>query len=128
MISLVLIFIAGIAKSFMDAAAHGKLPWRSSFWSEKAAWRNKWRWVKTGVIDWETGIEETVIDGEKFWGSSRWFVFVTSGWHLMQFFCFNILILAVVLYKPMTNIYLDFIILRAGFAVPFYVIYEKSLK
>jgi hypothetical protein len=96
----------------MDASAHGKL--KGPFWGPLSHTR-KWRYGDKN-------------NGEAFWGSSRWFVFLTDGWHLMQFFCFNFLILALLLYKPMTTFWLDFVIMQAAFRLPFYVIYEKILS
>lgn len=43
----------------------------AKFWNPAISWRNKWRNGRKS-------------DGEKFWGSSRWFVSLTDGWHLMQ--------------------------------------------
>lgn len=44
------------------------------FWDPKISYRNKWAY----------GFEGEQI--ERFWGSSRWFVFLTDAWHLLGFF------------------------------------------
>ena len=59
-------------KALLDSTAHGKLDlFKSDFWNESVAWKNKW---KNGDYK----------QGERFLGSSTVFVFLTSGWHLIQ--------------------------------------------
>lgn len=51
------------------------------FWNPKYSHMEKWAKNPDGTIKRINGVKV-----ERFWGSSRWFVFVTDGWHLMQFF------------------------------------------
>lgn len=67
----ILCFIAGISKTVCDLSETGKLKGNPLFWHKNIAWKNKW---KNG--------DET--QGEKFFGSSKWFVLFTDGWHLFQ--------------------------------------------
>lgn len=46
---------------------------RYAFWNPRISWVYKWK-------------NNDPKQGELFWGSSRWFVFLTDGWHLLQFF------------------------------------------
>lgn len=44
----------------------------SDFMNPQYSWKNKWK-------------EGDPLKGERFWQSSRMFVFVTDGWHLFKF-------------------------------------------
>lgn len=113
MISLILCLLAGIAKAFQDIIAHEK-PAIFKYVSMKDSWRNKW---KNGDPK----------QGEKFWGSSRFFVFYTDHWHLAQFFFLNLMIAAIVFYKPMVNPLVDFIILAVVLKGTFELFYSRIL-
>jgi hypothetical protein len=110
MITLILVVLSGITKAFMDAAAHGKLS--GDFWNEKEAWKYKW---KNGDKS----------QGEAFPGSSTIFVFVTSGWHLLQMIFLVTITTAIVCYKPIVKPLWDFLILSATLRVIFEGIYRK---
>ena len=58
----------------------------SDFWNPELSWYNKWAVNKWGLAD---------TSKERFWGSSRWFVFITDGWHTMQFFMIKFIFLSV---------------------------------
>lgn len=62
------------------------------FWDPDLSWRNKWR----------TGPDGELIRPlqEKFWGSSRWFVGLTDGWHPTKSIQLAAQYTAVVTYKP----------------------------
>ena len=45
------------------------------YWDPSASWANKWKWVD---------VNGKQVRKEKFWGSSRWFVRFTDGWHRMK--------------------------------------------
>lgn len=111
MISLILVTLAGVVKAFMDAAAHGKIK-GSDWWNEDLSWNNKWK----------NGDKK---QGEAFIGSSTVFVFLTSGWHLLQFVFLNLIISALVLYKPIVGSVWDFLILSAALRIPFQIIYGR---
>lgn len=53
------------------------------FWNPELSWQNKW---KTNFMYPVTDPNRAIVGREKFWGSSRWFVGLTDGWHLIQFF------------------------------------------
>lgn len=92
----VALVLSGMAKAVMDASSEGALPWNPEFWDKNKSWKRKW---KNG----------DPAQGEAFWGSSRWFVFVTDGWHLSQFFCFNALLALPFLYQPLMAPVWDFL-------------------
>lgn len=69
-ISILLIIISGIAKAICDLSSDDKIKFKpETYWVKSKSWVNKW---KNGDPK----------QGEKFWGSSRWFVSFTDAWHL----------------------------------------------
>lgn len=56
--------------------------WKEQFWNPRFSWRNKWA---TDASQPYHHIRHTLVGQERFWGSSRWLVFLTDGFHLMQF-------------------------------------------
>jgi len=85
------------------------------FWNPRMSWKNKWK----------NGDEK---QGEKFWGSSRWFVMFTDAWHLFQFFANCSLMLAIVMYKPIIVWYVDFLIIYTIYTTVFEVTFKHILK
>ena len=76
-------------------------------WSDpQLSWRNKW---KNGDPS----------QGEKFLGSSTIFVLTTDLFHLAQSFMISFFILGVILYTPIYNYVVDFIILKVLFSITF---------
>ncbi|WP_026463466.1 hypothetical protein [Adhaeribacter aquaticus] len=71
-----LVVLAGAMKALADAIAHGKIIYNGPFWSN------------SGEAKWKNGDK---AQGEKFWGSSTFFVALTDAWHLanlIQYACF----------------------------------------
>lgn len=50
------------------------------FWNPKLSYKNKWKHRPDG----SPVLDERRQRVERFWGSSRWFVALTDGWHLLQ--------------------------------------------
>ena len=75
-ISVLLTIISSFSKAICDLSEEGNLFRNKSinqlFWYKDLSWKNKW---KGGLR----------TKGEKFWGSSRWFVMFTDAWHLFGF-------------------------------------------
>lgn len=72
-LSIVFSVISGFAKAIMDLSEEGKLKFKKkSFWIKELSYINKWK----------NGDKK---QGEKFFGSSRWFVSLTDAWHLFGF-------------------------------------------
>lgn len=71
------------------------------FWDTRLSWKNKY---KNG--------DKT--QGPRFWKSTTWLVFVTDGWHLLQFIMLTIITLIPVslLSNNITEWLMYFIILR----------------
>jgi len=68
----ILLIFSGFAKAICDLSEEGKLKFKADFWHKNIAWKNKW---KNGDKS----------QGEKFFGSSRWFVSLTDAWHVFGF-------------------------------------------
>lgn len=69
-LSIVLSILSGFFKAICDTSEEGVLKFKNTFfWIKDLSWRNKWK-------------NQDRKQGEAFWGSSRWFVSFTDGWHL----------------------------------------------
>ena len=69
-LSVVFSVLAGISKAICDLSEEGKIKfYKKTFWIKDLSWQNKWK----------NGDKK---QGERFWGSSRWFVAQTDAWHL----------------------------------------------
>ena len=69
----VLLFISGFAKAVMDLSEEGKIKFKPSrYWIKSMSSPNKWK-------------DGDPRKGEKFFGSSRWFVSLTDAWHVFGF-------------------------------------------
>lgn len=68
--AIVFAILSGFSKAVCDLSEEGKLKFKpSNYWLKTVSWQNKWK----------NGDKK---QGEMFWGSSRWFVMFTDGWHL----------------------------------------------
>jgi hypothetical protein len=120
MVSILLIFLAGACNAIMDrismehfdSSRFHKL--NPGFWNADISWRNKWK----------GGMKSC---GEKFWGSSRLFVWMSDAWHLFKSIMLVLILLAVVLYRPIINIYFDFALNGAIWVFGFTLFYNKIL-
>ena len=69
----ILLFISGFAKAVMDLSEEGKIKFKPSrYWIKSMSSPNKWK-------------DGDKKNGEKFFGSSRWFVSLTDAWHVFGF-------------------------------------------
>jgi len=68
-ISVISAAFSGIAKAICDLSEEGKLKGNPLFWHKNVSCKNKWK-------------DGDKSKGEKFFGSSRWFVMFTDAWHL----------------------------------------------
>ena len=71
--SVVLTIVSGFAKAVMDLSEEGKIKFKPSrYWIKAMSSPNKWK-------------DGDPRKGEKFFGSSRWFVSLTDAWHVFGF-------------------------------------------
>lgn len=125
MISLLLMILCGIFKSFMDISAHGKPFWFMPVQHWYYPKYNWWYMNQSAGWKWKNGKDKT--DGEKFFGSSTFAVGLTDFWHLAQFFFLNTMIAAIVLYEPLINWWADFLIYGVVMKGTFQLFYGSLL-
>jgi len=113
-ITVILLVLAGIANAFMDLSSEGCL-W-SGWWNKDDSWMNKW-----GEFDPQKGWVE------KFPGSSTVFVWVTDGWHFLQFMYNNFWQLAIAIQSPY-NVLLSFIVIKTVYSGVFTINYKLYKK
>ena len=71
--AVLLSIISGFAKAVMDLSEEGKIKFKPSrYWIKSMSSPNKWK-------------DGDPRKGEKFFGSSRWFVSLTDAWHVFSF-------------------------------------------
>jgi len=68
-LAIVLSILSGFFKAICDLSEEEKIKGNPLFWHKNKSWQNKWK----------NGDKK---QGEKFFGSSRWFVLFTDAWHL----------------------------------------------
>ncbi|MFW6246618.1 MAG: hypothetical protein ACOC22_00380 [bacterium] len=114
---LILIIIAGISNAIMDTlqfrysrSIFSKFK-NQQWWNPTLSWRNKW---KNGDYS----------QGERFWGSSRWFVRFTDAWHFFQGLMFTCLFLAMVFYEKIFYTIIDFLLIYLLFTVVFQILFK----
>jgi hypothetical protein len=116
--SVILVIVAGVAKGFMDTLQfhYYQMRWKLNpqYWNPEISWQNKYTWGK---------------------GKPRWFqwllknplVFITDGWHLMQFVFLNSLCLIPAILQPYYNPFLAFLVIRGIFGILFSLFYNYIL-
>lgn len=118
-LSLSFMVLAGIANAAMDSLKTKK--WSTSIfrklkmdgWFNPAiSWKNKW---KSG---------DSML-GERFFGASTFLVWLTDAWHFFKMLMLTSICMAIVLYTPLINWYVDSIILLLAFTLPFELFYSK---
>ena len=120
MISLLFIILAGIFKAVMDKLLfhYSKSIFSNlnqQYWNPKLSCNNKWK----------NGNEH---EGERFFGSSTFFVLFTDAWHLFQHFNIFCLITAIVTYTGLVNIFIDFALYYFLYTVSFEITFKHLLK
>jgi hypothetical protein len=77
-LSILFAIISGIFKAICDLSEEAKLKFKNEFfWIKIYSWKNKWKLDNKNNIVIKNGKYV-----ERFFGSSRWFVFLTDAWHL----------------------------------------------
>lgn len=121
MVSIIFIILAAIFKAVMDIIQFKytqSIFYGSDFFkwiNPKISWKNKWK-------------QGNPILGEAYFGSSTIFVWTTDLWHFTQMLMLFSFMLAIVLYKPIINWFIDLIILHTIFSGIFELFWSKILK
>lgn len=123
-LSLTLFTLGVFCYAIKELQSHGKLKGMgpgTGFWDERS-WVRKWKW----------DFKDTHIVGkESFPGSSTVFVWLTDGYHFMQWFYIKLFILSIVLYEPLFTWYYDGgIFLGTWYAVfnSVYTVFQRKKK
>jgi hypothetical protein len=78
---ILFIVLASISKSIQDKIS---FHWDTSIFSKINDGNKLYNWLNPS-ISWQNKWKDRYKPhGEKFWGSSRWFVFIIDGWHLLD--------------------------------------------
>lgn len=126
MISCIFIFLAAICNAVMDVSL---FHWHKSIFTKKGFARHWW----DGTISWKN----KYVDGEESLGRKEWrilnMIFIkpvqlTDAFHFFKMLMWGFIIISVVVYKPLINIYLDFVILSTVFIQTFNLFYNRVLK
>lgn len=119
------LLLTGACKGVMDTlqfhySSTSVSSWQpEQFWNPMLSWKNKYKGGDPA-------------NGPKFPGSITMFVFLTDGWHLMQFFYLRLMVLSLVLSaftrKRRAWYYiLDFLLLTAAYLAGFHLLYTIIL-
>lgn len=128
-ICVILLIIAGSAKGFMDTLQfhYYEMRWKlpNQYWNPEVSWQNKYHVIRP----WNQSDSYFKIYLLKF---GRWLfmnplVFVTDGWHLMQFICLNATTMVPAILQPYYNPFLAFLVIRAIFGILFSLFYNYIL-
>ena len=125
--SIFFAIISGISKAICDLSEEAKLKFKNEFfWIKIYSWKNKWKLDSKNNIVIKNGKYV-----EKFFGSSRWFVFLTDAWHLfgllfrlsfaISYVCVGILISVNYWYT------FDTLVVFVLFAVTFHIFYTYKI-
>lgn len=117
MISIVLIFFAGICNAIMDVLKYRWnicifKSWPNQNWiNPSISWKNKWN-SKNKIVNF---LMSTI------------FVFITDFWHFCKFLMILFLISAIVFYIPYINKWVDLLIFYCTFTITFEIFFSKIL-
>lgn len=122
-LSIVLFVIGVFCYTIKELQSHGKLKGQkddSSFWGERS-WMRKWKTTNGKQL---TMLQAVHTKKEAFPLSSTALVWLTDGYHLMQFFYIKLFILSIVLYSPVFTWYWD----GAIYLVTWYLVFNAIYK
>lgn len=124
-LSLLLLALGGLCKSFMDLSSENNIPLKGYYWNKSQSWKSKWKTTDTmpilaqkGDNWWYFGIIKPRFK-ERFPFSSTALVFTTDFWHLSQGFFLKFIILGTYFLPEIYNPYIDLIIAYVTMLIPF---------
>lgn len=126
-LGIILFGISAISKAIMDHCAIGT--WDSKWWNKSKSWITTYddkihghpvKMYKIYSNKWKNGDPD---QGEAFFGSSTFLIWLTDGWHFFQMIFLNCLFLGLLLHEEPFNFY-DFLILLISFKVIFEISYR----
>ena len=116
--SVILVIVAGVAKAIMDTLQFHFYEMRikldPGYWNPEISWQNKYYWSKGKgkFVEW-------LLCGP--------LVFITDGWHLMQFVFLNTMMIVPAIVQPWYNSILIFFVIRVIFGILFSLFYNLIL-
>lgn len=115
---IIILIIGGMSNAIMDVL---RFRYSTSIFKnfKNQQW---WNPILSSANKWKNGDKS---QGERFWGSSRWFVRFTDAWHFFQGMMFTCFFLSIILYQPFINWWADFIIMYFIFTFTFQMFYSK---
>ena len=119
-ISILLMIFAGFWNSVMDVL---KTRYNTSIF---ASWKHQ-NWLKPSLSwrnKWKNGDQS---QGERFFGSSTFLVWITDFWHLAKMLMLVGIGFSIVMYQPIVAWWIDWFILYCAFTIPFEIFYSKIL-
>lgn len=126
MISIILVALAAICNAVMDVISfHYKQSifsrYNPQWWNPAISWKNKY-------IDWDNDVrmEKRISIGNIF--SIKYPTFLTDAWHFFKSSMLALLGLAIILYKPCVNPFVDGVIIGLAWNLIFNVFYNKVFK
>lgn len=124
--TLIFICISFIFKAIADTL---KFHWSNSiFYKIKNNKINQWLNPNSWTLMYKNGDSK---QGEKFWGSSRWFAFLVDGWHLfilIQIFSMILAITFNIYYIPIISKFIDAFLLYCIGGFLFEFLFSKIFK
>ncbi len=102
----ILLILSATVKAVMDHIRFGHFVYKGNWWNPDESWKLKW---KNGDH----------LQGERFFGSSTFLVFLTDGWHFFQHLFLMFLFGSMV---PLLGWIIP-LIMYAGFTIIFQIIY-----
>jgi len=122
MISYILVILASVCNAVMDVSSFhydnsvfNKL--NRKFWDGSISWKSKY-------VDYDKGDERR----KKIFGLFNYPVQLTDSFHLFKSLMIILLVLAIVLYKPLFNIWIDFICMGLVWNMTFSFFYNVIFK
>lgn len=109
-LTVLLLLAAAVSNALMDLSSEGVL---SGWWDKKTAWRNKWKLGKPE-------------NGPSFLGSTTVFVWITDGWHFLQFIFHTCWQMAIAI--QIDKWFIAFVTIKIVFSVCFEIIYSLLKK
>lgn len=131
--SILFFCLAITAYTITQLIIHGKLKWADrGFWSVNGDWKYEWMTIQRQKVkvaapnNWYYRLTKVKYK-ERFPGSATIFVFVTDGYHLLQFFFKAFIVAAIVTYTRYFGYY-DAIIYFVIFGIHFTIRYRALSK
>jgi hypothetical protein len=110
--------LAGMCNACMDT----RFMWNDSIFHNLNSWFNP---LLSQKNKWKNGDRK---NGERFFGSSTFLVWLTDFWHFMKMLMLIFLSFSIVSYQTIYNWYIDTAIMYLAFTIPFELLLRILIK